>query len=433
MFFFFSNCFISESDLYNTYFIPNNTNPYALTGSNTSLFKHSDFNITLNNVSSSTLSIIRRKTEKQSYSSGSILSLCEIQDSNYYDSSWSNARYKGNKLSGIRYNIFTSGDISYDNNPVIRHLDSCIYEVEWGGGGYPENENGGGIRIGNIYVVGETKNDIVKLTTEDPAYYNILEKNMPQLSTAILNQYSGTPVFPSNITISYAALGLPSATYYVASNYSSSSGPYGTLYPTGSVNVPNSQSYIAFNNVQSTFTHATEINSDGFLQQSSTTIENDYLLSSISASLVAGDRWFVSFYSGSGTSTLITGLPTASYGSLLSQYGYPFEIERYYTPAPGEDYLLIKGGPNNSTRYWFETGSSYKSGVPVLIGAYSGQCYTGMMLIKAEYPSNGLTLFGYPSYNFSSISKGYIVLPYKKDVITDNIKYIVEKHIINPT
>lgn len=430
----------SEQDIYNIYFEPNNFNNYALTGSNTSLFRHSDYNVTLNNISSSTLSSNKRKYEKNPFSTSSILTPVEVQDSNYYDSSWVNSRYKGNRLNGAYYNIFTKGDISYDNNPVIRHLDSCIYEVEWGGGGYPENENGGGIRLGNIYVVGETKDDIIRLYPNDPTYYNILEKNIKNFQNVILNQYSGNSLIPSNLTISYSNLGLPNASYYISSGYvdKGTGGYYGILYPTGSSTLSINEPCIYIQGAQSILTPLAELNQVGYIQESTATIQTNYLLDGINNGINNGEKWFISLYSGSGGTgslSMISGLPQTATGSYLTQYGHSFEIDRIVALAPNEDAIVLKNNPNNSVKYWFETGSSYKNGTGVFIGA-SGSLNvsnTGMLLIKADYPNNSLVIFGYPGYNFSSVGKGYITLPYKKDIITNNIKYIINNHVINPT
>jgi hypothetical protein len=94
------------------------------------------------------------------------------------------------------------------------------------------------------------------------------------------------------------------------------------------------------------------------------------------------------------------------------------------------DYIILKDGPNNSIKYWFETGSTYKSGASVPIGATGSinQSNTGMLITKAEYPNSGLTIFGIPSFNFAGMGKGYIITPYPKDVIKQNIDYITKTY-----
>lgn len=110
----------SDKNLYNEFFIPRNTNPYILSSSlNSSLFLHSDYNVLLNNVSSSTLSNVRRRLEIKPYSSQSILTPAEIQDSNYFDTGLNRSRYTGTKLISAIYNDYTSGDTSYGKTSAI--------------------------------------------------------------------------------------------------------------------------------------------------------------------------------------------------------------------------------------------------------------------------------------------------------------------------
>jgi hypothetical protein len=407
-------------------------------------FNHSDYNVMLNNVSSSRLSVDRLRTEKQPLSTQSVLSPVELQDSYESLTSYRLSRHDGVKLQAKYLNIFTSasstyvGDISYDNNSLLNYLDSCIYEVEWGGGGYPESENGGGIRLGYIYLVGETKDDVIKLAPGDPTYHNILEKNIPSLSTITYKQYNNSAAITNNITVAYSNIGLPNASYYIASNYVNPQYPtgvqyWGILYPTGSGGgIP----YIDLGDAQSVNTPLSEINGNGFLQQSTNNIQNNYLLDAlISGGTVIGtydtrpkDRWFISFYSGSGvTSSLSTGLSLSTDGTPLEQYGNPFEID-YVSTSPGGDFIYLKDGPNNSVKYWFETGSTYRSGAAVIIGSYGSTSYTGALITKAEYPNPGLTIFGIPSFNFAGMGKGYILTPYPKDVIKQNVDYITKTY-----
>lgn len=409
-------------------------------------FNHSDYNVMLNNVSSSRVSLDRLRTEKQPLSTQSVLSPAEIQDSYKSLTSYRLSRHDGVKLQAKYLNAFTSasstyeGDISYDGNPLLDYLDSCIYEVEWGGGGYPEIENGGGIRLGYIYLVGETKDDVIKLIPGDPTYYNVLEKNIPSLSTAIYRRYDNSAAITNNITVTYSNIGLPGASYYIASNRVDPSGDYwGDFYPTGSAG---GSSYIRLDGAQGTSIPLAEINGDGFLQQSINNIGTNYWLDTLKngGTSIDGnpdkirlkDRWFVSFYSGSGgtgSATLQTGLPLITNGTPMEQYGYPFEID-YILGSPSDDYIYLKDGPNNSIKYWFETGSTYKSGASVPIGATGSinQSYTGMLITKAEYPNSGLTIFGIPSFNFAGMSKGYIITPYPKDVIKQNVDYITKTY-----
>ena len=105
----------------NNYFVSGNFNPYLLsTGSiDINKFNHSDFNVTLNNVSKSRVSLIRKDIEYIFGTTGSITSSAELQDS--YESLRTHqlSRYDGVKLFSVKYNDYTDEDISYGKEAVI--------------------------------------------------------------------------------------------------------------------------------------------------------------------------------------------------------------------------------------------------------------------------------------------------------------------------
>ena len=124
----------SGVNVYN-YFISGNFNPYLqptsslTTGSNVSsslyAFNHSDFNVTLNNVSKSRISLVRKDIEYVYGTTGSITSSAELQDSYESLKTHQLSRYEGSKLYSLKYNNYTSassdysGDLSYGKTAVI--------------------------------------------------------------------------------------------------------------------------------------------------------------------------------------------------------------------------------------------------------------------------------------------------------------------------
>ena len=131
----------SYIDVYD-YFENSNPNPYLFP--TTSLetdttaynnYLHSDFNVTLNNVSSSVVSVPRKKVETiytningKIFSSGSeINSDTELQDSYLSLKGHQNSRYDGTRISSLKYNDYSSaslgyiGDNSYGKTAVIDH------------------------------------------------------------------------------------------------------------------------------------------------------------------------------------------------------------------------------------------------------------------------------------------------------------------------
>ena len=122
----------------NNVFENSNPNPYLLPTSSidVNIFNHTDFNIMLNNVSSSVISNSRQKLESlytsingQIFLTGSnlfeITSSAELQDSNLSLRGFQNSRYNGTKISSLTYNTYTTsssayaGDVSFGKTAVI--------------------------------------------------------------------------------------------------------------------------------------------------------------------------------------------------------------------------------------------------------------------------------------------------------------------------
>jgi hypothetical protein len=92
-------------------------------------FNHSEFNVTLNNVSQNRTSISRAKLEDTYNSSlqiiGTLTSSIELQDSNESLLGYKNSRYDGTRLSSLKYNTYTTssstytGDTSFGKSAVI--------------------------------------------------------------------------------------------------------------------------------------------------------------------------------------------------------------------------------------------------------------------------------------------------------------------------
>jgi hypothetical protein len=117
----------------NDVFENSNPNPYLIPTQSIDInkFNHSEFNITLNNVSSSRNSVGRSKLENIFNSSlqivGSYSSSAELQDSQLNLLGHKSSRYDGVKLSSKTYNTYSTsslvynGDISYGKTAVIDH------------------------------------------------------------------------------------------------------------------------------------------------------------------------------------------------------------------------------------------------------------------------------------------------------------------------
>lgn len=431
-------------DIYNTNFIPNNINPQILSSSlNISEFEHSDFNTLLNNISLNRLSNIRKRIEIQPFSTKSLLLPIELQDSNYSDTSFNNSRYNGVKQISAKYNEYTNGDIAFGKTSCIDYLDSCIYEIEWGASGYPENSRGGGFRLGNIYIIGETKDDIKIIYPNDAEYYNIIEKNITKLNKIIQKSYSGNKLSSGvELLVDYSTLEIPTAKYIVPSNdvmlgvSLPSPVRYARFYTSSlSLNKP----YIEFN---SGVTHisSTKINDSGNLCSNSyinlQPIPN--LITEISSSLNINEKWFVSLYSGSYSGivpnvSLTTGIDTNGIGNIpIKQYGYPYEVDNIFMSA-SKLHITLKSG---SWKYDDVKDHFSNMEQPLPIGANYpssstdlGNFSTGLLISKASYPSNNLTFL---NYNPSGTGRSYIILPNIKPLVKSEMDYILKKYNVNP-
>jgi hypothetical protein len=121
-----------------SYFDDEHINPYLFPTESIDInkFNHTDFNITLNNISSSIVSSTRKKVEplytinngkvyNTSFDGYEFISDVELQDSNLNLLGHKNSRYEGTKLSGLKLNTYSSassnyeGDITFGKNPVI--------------------------------------------------------------------------------------------------------------------------------------------------------------------------------------------------------------------------------------------------------------------------------------------------------------------------
>jgi len=380
----------------------------------------------------------------------------EVQPWNYSYYSNISGRYIGRQQNAIAINVYTSasqfvtasaygftgswpGDstspsIPVPGNIVIQSLDSCIYEFNWAGGGYAENSNGGFINMGNIYLVGDTKDDVAIIKTDNPSYLDILAKMFPSGSTAYQYQYSTVSGLPTQLNITYPIMGLTDAKYYQPSNEAIIKFGGGTtdiiqFFPTGSGSITNTP-FIFIPTSSLDIIYSAIGSNNGYLQKDITSPLPRYsrVITEISGGINNGEKWFVSLYSGSGTSTsLITGLSSSVNGSNLSQYGgYMFEIASAYTSSD-RGFITLKTGSGIYNIAPYFTGST-----SLTIGLVSPNATTGLLISKGNYPSNNLTVFGVPSPQFSGTGKGYILSPYPKKVITENIDYITKTYGNNP-
>jgi hypothetical protein len=467
----------NNSGYYNTYFVI--TQSFAPKASNYDIvvlepysgynFYNSDCNVIQNNVDVNNISALYMDVD---FNGGQIVaqnqsailsgnaSRAQVQPWNYSYRSHISGRYVGKQQNAIALNTYT-GPTSYvsgssstygytgswpgdstspgvvvPGNIVIQWLDSCIYEMNYGGPGYPENVNGGGISMGNIYLVGDTRDDVAIIKPGTDIYYDILEKTFPSGSPAFQYQYVNPSTLSNQLNITYPSLILPSANYYFGSGTIPAVFSVGATYGLFASNpAPPAINPILLLYSANTTPGIWEayIDQNGALAQSNQytgTIETT--LTTISASLSQGEKWFLSLYSGSGAiNNLSTGLPTTVSGNIdISQYGYPFEIEGITPNFFSFGAIALKTG---SGVYDVNSFFNMGSGANIPVGRSASVGTTGFLITKAQYPSNGLTIFGPLNSNFAGAGQGYILSQYPKKVITQNLDYILKTYGNQPT
>ena len=111
--------------------ISKNFNPYSqypstdLSTNDRNVFNHSEFNVLLNNISSSRLSLTRQNIEFIYGTTGSILSPAYLQDSNESLFNYQRSRYEGVKVRSLLYNTYTSA--SYTSSDGLTYNGDSSY------------------------------------------------------------------------------------------------------------------------------------------------------------------------------------------------------------------------------------------------------------------------------------------------------------------
>lgn len=354
----------------------------------------------------------------------------QVQPWNYTYSSQVIGRYSGKEQNAIAINVYTSasqfitasaygfsgswpGDTTsplVQGSTVIQQLDSCIYETNWAGGGYPENSYGGTFSLGDIMLIGETKDAVQVFKTDSPLYYQILNQNIPFSSSFIQRAYTPNTALSSQLTSLYPGVQLQDAAYWIPSNYLVTG--KGTFYPTGSPQFVG-QPYIEYSGSFSLI--PTGIRNASNVQQTGSGAVAALLFTQMYQDVINGNPWFASMYKNLGN---------IADGTDFNQYGFPFQITSITSSAAGFWQLFIK----NSSGF-FPTSSFPYSAYPI---GYSGsQSNTGLLLTPGVTNQNQLVAYGDIWQDFSS-NAGYLTLPYPKAVITQNANYITKQYGNNP-
>jgi hypothetical protein len=249
----------SEINIYDTYFIPNNENPYlgdidvwnsqhdADEQISLSQFALSDYNVLFNNVSSSRLSANRKILENPGspdilleYKTDSITSSAELQDSYLSLSSYENSRHDGVKIVSSRYNEFSNNDSgSFGKTSAIDRYQSYFLTFKEIRNAYPELVGKSTLWI-NSLVDKEGRQTTVNASTESMYYYNLIdnfgENSIVNLQITTLPSGSGQNDLDQTTTVYRPAMLWPKV---ILTNESGSTQltPTQNTYVTASINM----------------------------------------------------------------------------------------------------------------------------------------------------------------------------------------------------
>jgi hypothetical protein len=342
-----------------------------------------------------------------------------VQDSNYTSYSFSGIRYWGSKnttdnfnTSSISESLYTQ---NYQNNNIgattlgyasVDKFDSNILEFNWGGGTYPEIVGGGALNLDQSLLVGADRDAIGKFSATEDGFLEAVSLTFPINSNPIFNQYTTNVVTTAGAKVSGYGFSVPSVSSYMIFKEQGTgfSGIIGVLR--NSIFFPGSASIVT-------------TNSSGFYTTGSSILNED-LVTEVSSSLNAGERWFVSLFTNLGSTVQGTLLPwnsgsNANY-SIQNEDGYIYPItSKGVFEVISADSVTINIDPT------FKFPSQKTIGGTAFDGI-------GMLLWKAI--PGAFMLFN--DATLSGLGKGGLITSTPSPVIQKDFTYITREYGINP-
>jgi hypothetical protein len=211
-------------------------------------------------------------------------------------------RYSGSKMIAQTYNSWSLGDQSFGKDPVINYYGNIAFNIDYVQGTYPEMAKGTALNVKNIGIF------------QDPSKTEIVDQNTPEVFNFLIDQYLGynqtsqifsndlSPIKDNKIVTANGQVGFPAnSVYFIPRQQTFGAGaPYnfsgswvdstrGGLVFYGTAYTPASPFVIKGQVVDDNDRYATGSNIQ--------TVYSASLL--VSESLVNGNRFFVTLYSGS--------------------------------------------------------------------------------------------------------------------------------------
>jgi hypothetical protein len=214
-------------------------------------------------------------------------------------------RYSGSKAIGLIYNFYTPptgswpGDQSFGKDPVINYYGNIAFNVDFVQGTYPEMSTGTILNIKNIGIFQDTsKTEIIDQNT--PAVFNFLiDQYLGFSQSAEIFSNDVSPIKDNSIRTLDGTIGWPANSTYFIPRQQTFANSLGGVFWTGSLNgiIFCSASYNIFPQIiDDNNRYATASLPTGKTNTIYSVASASYI---ISQSIINGNDWYITLYTGS--------------------------------------------------------------------------------------------------------------------------------------
>ena len=197
-----------------------------------------------------------------------------VQDYNWHARRSTIPRYSGSRNSAANYN-------AEQGFAPIDYVDPIILDFNWGGGTYPEINDGGVLSLNKMLFVNDNREAIGIFAANQQGFTGSVEEAFPINSIPVFNQYSTTATTIDGARVSTVGISTPQLSSYMIVSEKVST--------TAAISA--STDWITIDGDLS----KVDTNSSGYYITGSNITPTSFL-TAISGGLSSGERWFVSLY-----------------------------------------------------------------------------------------------------------------------------------------
>lgn len=347
-----------------------------------------------------------------------------VPDSNYTSLWWNEPRYLGSKNTTDNLNStsltqsFAIQDYQNDNigattlgQPSIDLFNTNIYEFAWGGGAYPQIATGGALKLSQILNV-NTTSSVATISPQDIFFSFSVQSNLPPNSQPQITQRTTTANIPNTARVLSSEFGVPTiSNYYI---------PSGSTTLGGAATTGSFTTLSLFGGFLTNLIPEPGIDNNGFESAVAAVTGSTpaTITSTISASISAGEKWFVSMYYNLGTTASGSLSPVNNGYNAINgdgSYAYPLEYNGVYQirgVSPTHSNVLILTRAVNVS---LEMGANAS---PLATGYAAAGCLIWKAITDGTFVTfNGTTLSG--------VGKGNLIMPNSSPTIKSDLNSIV--------